>query len=229
MLLCFLAARRWQALASALATIAAAHGLAALVLGPADVLHYFRHVVHEVDQWRLAWLNASLAGYWSRLFWATDNATRALAHSPALARGLTVACSAAVALAVGWKAFRAREVSERDVAYSAAVVGMLLVSPVTWDHYLVLLTLPVGVLWFAFAGRIVRRVLLAVLVGILAFVPSHYVWFWFLRDASQPRGLAVAQPIDSATVLGLWTYGLAGLLVLALSWTDDEAQDVEGQ
>src|SRR5262249_50542677 len=89
LLVYFVFARRWRAVAATIASAVLLYVAAALVFGSRDVIAYFREVVPEVNTWRSAWLNCSLAGYWSRLFDVSDVGTRELFHAPLLARLLT--------------------------------------------------------------------------------------------------------------------------------------------
>jgi hypothetical protein len=42
---------------------------------------------------------------------------------------------------------RAQSRYERDHAFATCITAMLLVTPIVWDHYLLLLLLPVALLW----------------------------------------------------------------------------------
>jgi len=217
LLLYFVAARRWKALAWAAATIAALNLAAVAVFGPADTVKYFREVVPAVHEWRSAWINSSLAGFWSKLFDVTDGRTREFLHAPWLAKTLTYLTSAAVSGAVAWQTWRARSLPERDLAFAATVVGMLLVSPVTWDHYMLLLVTPIAVLWYYDEGSWARRAALWCGVGLVGYTPAYQLSKMFFGPANVPVPLRVAEPWHAIVILPLLTYGLIVLLVLALS------------
>jgi hypothetical protein len=63
-----------------------------------------------------------------------------LGVSQALATGLQLAVTVAVLIAVGWAALR----SPAEVGYLTALTAGQLLSPVLWDHYAMLLLLPVA-------------------------------------------------------------------------------------
>jgi hypothetical protein len=212
----FVCRGRWKAVASAAATLVLLNAVAFVTFGSRDMLCYVQHVVPELDAWRSAWLNCSLAGYWSRLFDVGDPGTREWFHSPLLARLLTYATSGLLVAAVGWRAWRATTLEERDLSFAAAVVAMLLVSPVTWDHSLLLLVLPVSILWYYLAQTASTQLLLAALLVVPAFVPAMQVWELLLEPAWLPVMQRVADPSRSVVALALVTYCLLGLAAFAL-------------
>src|SRR5581483_8289587 len=56
-------------------------------------------------------------------------------------------CDAAVVAAIMFLGRGCRTPRQRDLVWGMALVGMLLVSPITWDHYFLALLLPVMLLW----------------------------------------------------------------------------------
>src|SRR5262249_41704014 len=61
-------ARRWKVIWSGLVSLLAVVGLTAAVLGPSSYTDYFREVLPRVAAFRANWDNASLAGFWIKLF-----------------------------------------------------------------------------------------------------------------------------------------------------------------
>jgi hypothetical protein len=216
LLVYFLAGRRYRAVAAAIGTIVLLHATAVLALGTSDVQHYFQHVVPAVQTWRSAWLNCSLAGYWARLFDVTDVGTREWFHAPALANALTYATCGALTAAVAWSSWRANSRPRRDLAFAAAVVAMLLVSPVTWDHSLLILLVPVAILWYYVARSIESQLLLAALLYVPAFVPAVHLWRLLLEPTSLAVMNRLADPWHCVVALAIVTYCLLGLVALAL-------------
>jgi len=216
LLVYFVCTRQWRTVLAAIATLLVLHAAAVLTLGSRDALAYFRDVVPEVNRWRSAALNCSLPGYWSRLFDASDLGTGEVFHAPVLARALTYITCGLLTGAVGWSAWRAESRERRDLAFAAAVVAMLLVSPVTWDHSLLLLLLPVAILWFYLANSIQSQLLLAGLLFVPTFVPANNLWELLL----QPASLRMTQPLanlwESVVALAVVTYCLLGLAALAV-------------
>ena len=64
---------------------------------------------------------------------------------------------------MAWLGYRARRGLDRDRAFAAAVVGMLLSSPVAWPHYFLLLLLPGGLLWTRLEPGLPRWIFLGLL------------------------------------------------------------------
>jgi hypothetical protein len=220
LMLYFLGTRRWKALAVSAVTIAALHAAAFGVFGFHEVVHYFRDVVPQVNEWQSNWTNCSLGGFWSRLFDVTDGNTREWFHSPALAKALTYATSGAVAAAVAWRTWRARTGEQRDLAFTVTVVAMLLVSPITWDHYLLLLFVPAAILWYYVATTTSLQLLFAAIVFPTGWLPLYLWWgvFFAPSRAPTPSGYVVAAPWQSVAILSPATYSLLALLILGLVW-----------
>ena len=66
--------------------------------------------------------------------------------SLAVARWGTLLSNLAITAIVATVVHRARTPTERDLAFATTVTAMLLVSPVTWDHSLLLLLVPIAVI-----------------------------------------------------------------------------------
>jgi hypothetical protein len=117
-----------------------------------------------------------------------------------------------------WRGIR-RGGWDRDAGYAAATVVMLLVSPITWDHYFLLLAQPAAVLWSRLpAGR--PRFALAVALATLAVslyqlvpVAMHLVGV----EKDPTTGAFASPPYLTATILSVHTYALLTILVL-LNW-----------
>jgi alpha-1,2-mannosyltransferase len=220
LLLYFLGTRQWKALAAAAGTIVGLHVAAVGVFGLGEVVHYFRDVVPQVSEWRSNWLNCSLGGFWSRLFDVTDGNSREWFHSPALAKVLTYATSGGVTAAVGWRTWQARTGEQRDLAFAVTVVAMLLVSPITWDHYLLLLFVPAAILWYYVATTTSWQLLFAAIVFPTGWLPLYLWWGLFFAPSPTPTpsGYVVAAPWQSVAILSPATYSLLALLILGLVW-----------
>lgn len=61
-----------------------------------------------------------------------------------------------------------------DRSFATCVIANLLVSPITWDHYFLLLSLPTLILWHS-AECVRVRVILLSMIAIMAANPS---WIW---------------------------------------------------
>ncbi len=220
--------RRWRTVAFAVIGCGAVGAVAAAVFGIGAWREYFGDLAPRVLlKYRTDWTNASLTGYWWRLFAAQGafRRTRPIVYAPLLARALASASILIVGAMVARNSLRARTGSQgaRDCAFAVALTGMLLASPITWGHYAPLLLLPLGCLWRwppQTAGRRVARAL--VVLGL--WMCSWCLHPWWGLD----RLLSVAQPWQSVTVLAYQTYALLGLFWLGLT-TAPEAENANPQ
>jgi len=119
----------------------------ALVLGP-DAFHDYVTVVLPWNKdFRILGYNISIAGLWHKLFHPIQGEMiEPLWPSLAVARWGTLLSNLAITLIVATVVHRARTLTERDLAFATTVTAMLLVSPVTWDHSLLLLLVPIAVI-----------------------------------------------------------------------------------
>jgi hypothetical protein len=218
----FLLRRQWRAVLAGVAIGLLWTALTVLVLGPDSYRDYAGAVLPHLAQYRAAWPNASLTGFWEKLLVGgrTLGHTLPLWHSPLAARLAAGACGLAVTAVVAGVVWRARSQAECDRAFGVAVTGMLLVSPITWDHYFLLLLLPAVLLALTLRGAGVRWYALCGCLIVLWLTPELY---YRLAAVFHPAG-AAAQPWQTLTVLSLQTYALAGLFLLgATSVQDAEA------
>ncbi|GIW86101.1 MAG: hypothetical protein KatS3mg108_0425 [Isosphaeraceae bacterium] len=216
-LIVYLARGQWRPIAAAGATFALLALGAAVAFGPDVFADYFRDVVPAQ---RVFWgvvFNLSLTGFWHRLFEPTGDAGRIepLWFSPTAARLATLAGGLLVAGLVGWLARQARTVRGRDAAWSAAILGMLLVAPVTWEDGLIQAALPLGwVASVAWNQPVARSVLVGAFL-ILWLPPEPLLRLvtpaW--GGAGRPYG-----PAFSLVVASLKTYALLAVFGL-VGWS----------
>jgi hypothetical protein len=220
----FVLRREWSAVRAGLLALAAISVLTALILGPEAYRSYFLDVLPRTSQSRSDWHNLSLSGVWCKLFESSKQLppveVQPLAQAPALALlGMTCTLLGVLAILVA-AAPRFRATGDWDLAFALTTIGMLLVSPITWDHYLLLLALPVAVLWQRLPrggmGREVLLLLLAVLWVQPGMVMEHVL---ILLDASHPpnaSGYWIATPLETLTALSVPCYVLVALFVLTI-------------
>jgi hypothetical protein len=220
LLVYFVAARRWRAAVALVATFAALTGVALAVLGIDQVRAYLTEVLPAVHRrWHTGWRNSSIEGFWMRLFGPQPEAG-VIPAADAPARGMRIANAlrAAVVAACGWAAWRARSVGGRDRAFAAALVGMVLVSPITWGHYFVLLLLPLGLVWMRTPGFLPRVLMWAVFV-VLWLPDTVPVSVFVGAEQGKLIGSDDHRPLTPAEVLrsvSLPHYALVGLFLLTL-------------
>ena len=207
LLVYFLGARRWRAAIVAILIASGLNAIAAAAFGIEAFTTYIREVIPSLEVFRNAWSNVSVAGYWRRV-------ARSVGVPEVALIGLI--CQGAVGLAIVWRSWRASTVEERDQAYSLAVIGMLLASPVAWGHYFVLLALPFLLLWWRLPIGSSRTFFLA-LAG-LFFLPVRIAAIWTMgRDPANElqNHLPAPDGIDlSLGAFGLFTYALAAMFIL---------------
>jgi Glycosyltransferase family 87 len=145
----------------------------ALILGPQAFHDYATVVMPWNADFRILGYNISIAGLWHKLFHPIQGEMiEPLWPSLAVARWGTLSSNLAITAIVATVAHRARSLTEQDLAFATTVTAMLLVSPVTWDHSLPLLLVPIAVIARS-AGK--SQWILAALLLILAidWIPQH--------------------------------------------------------
>ena len=207
--------REWRVVAAGSLTLSLLTGLTALVLGVMAYTDYFLTVLPHIYWFRVAWNNASIAGFWCRLFdpepgmaqqiWLTDP----LCYS-ARAAAVGYWLSSLVVLCLLARATRRVKTQEDgDRAFALATTAMLLISPITWSHYFLVLLAPLAVLWHRLTPGVGARAAFISIVVALWLGPSLV---WTVFDV----GGRVAEPLDSVGVLSYQFYALVGLFLLGL-------------
>jgi hypothetical protein len=220
----FLLRRDGRAIRAGVVTLLATTALTALVLGPECYHSYFLDVLPWTSLRRADWHNLSLSGVWCKLFEAPLNLPPVqlvpLRVSPTTTMlGIIGTCLVFTGvLATVIPRLTARK--DTDLAFSLTLIAMLLVSPITWDHYLLVLALPLAVLWLRTGGRWMRRLVLLLLAALLWFPYRKVVEYGLdLLGAAQypsPVFRWVARPPEILTVLSVPCYAILGLLVLTI-------------
>jgi hypothetical protein len=194
----FLFTRRWLALATGAASFLTLNGLAAVVFGVEAFRTYVGEVLPTVVGYGTDWRNVSLAGFWLRLFDPNEaDRVAAVVHAPVIGRIIAGAGRLAVVAAVAVVCLRANTVSARDRAFALCLVGMLLVSPITWTHYFLLLLLPLGLVWARLTAGGLRVAMWAVFL--VMWLPENF----FATLVFGP-GVATAMARNKHLLLGGW-------------------------
>ncbi|HEY1192153.1 MAG TPA: glycosyltransferase family 87 protein [Gemmata sp.] len=218
LLVYLVAAQRWRAAGVALLTAGALTGAAVAVLGADAFVTYARDVVPAVSaKYATQWNNLSISAFWGRLFTPTpESRVVAVADAPLLGALLAGACRLAMWGATVVAALGARSSEARDRAFALVVVAMVLVSPIAWPHYFVLLVVPIGLL-LAGLGRTRRRwPLLACLVVLWlpdTFVPALALGREFAERMSVHRHDPLT-PERTLLVASVPFYAVLGLFLL---------------
>lgn len=209
----FLATRQWRSLLAAAATVAAV-GLAALiVLGAEPFAVYFGRVAPMISTtWINYGLNASLPGLWNKLLAQGNPLLPSFMARPDLAKAAIVASTLIVCGGLLLVTRRAGTTPQRDHAWGATTAAMLLLSPVAWDHSLVLTLLPLALLWRD------RRCVPAASWLLLIIVPAIWLnpsMIWTIYHGGSPYDAQI-RPWEVATLYSYQCYALVALWAAAM-------------
>lgn len=171
--------RQWKALAWMVAGLAVGAAITVAAVGLQTCLD-FRSVPAWITQ-RYFLQNPSqiaLGSFIARTFWRLSDSGLIGSHE-SLRKAISLAASIAVlafAIARTWP--RDNTGDEPDIdrrAYSLWIATMILISPTSWDHYLVLLLLPfIEITSAAMAGRVGRP---AVIMCVVSYILAE-LGFW---------------------------------------------------
>jgi hypothetical protein len=208
----FVLRRQRSALIAGSLTLILLTGLTAYVLGPGVYPVYVHDVLPRLTQCRTAWSNASLVGFWTRLFNPATYEERVepLWRCARAALAGNLVSWVAVVSAVSWTVRRASSRVQLDHAFAVAVTGMLLLSPTAWPHSFLLLLVPIAILAVDPPRSDGAR------LGLVAAVAALWLWNNSLCDILIPGGVSrgVAAPIHSLTILSYQCYSLMVIFIL---------------
>ncbi len=201
-----------RAVLSAVLTLALVTAATLLCCGRQPFDDYAREVLPTATLWRGSFTNCSLTALWNKLFAPTGH------HGPVqaapggvwLATVMTLGTLAVVLGAVARKCWIARTHADTDAAFALAVVGMLLVSPVTWDHYFVLLLLPLAIAGRSVRARTASRAVYLTAAGLI-WLPTIRLSMALCPGA---YAAATATPLHTLAVLSLPCYALVALFAV---------------
>jgi hypothetical protein len=134
---------KWRTVFVGAATFFAVVGLTAAILGTQSFVDFVQHAMPEVGKYRRTWANASLDGFFTRLLSAESDRAIPLIAGRWLPKIAYVFSAATLIGTLGLLTRRSRTREADDFAYGLHITAMLLVSPITWDHYFLLLTQPI--------------------------------------------------------------------------------------
>jgi hypothetical protein len=217
LLLYFVVRRQWRVVWSALVSLATISALTLAVLGFEAYRAYFVDVMPRVERFLSWWNNASLTGICRKLFGpATEKPwlvwkVEPLWNCPTLARVLALVLSAMTVAIVLWTIRNARTRADLDLAFSLAMTAMLLVSPITWDHYFLLLLVPLTIVWIRLPATGMARAVFTLIV-VAFWLPPRLL----SRVLLQGEGTGIATPAQALSVLSLQFYALLALFLLGI-------------
>lgn len=191
-------ARRWCALACALAGVAAGAILTIAIVGAPVLLSFLSAGMREVTMQRFLAepINLALPAFVSQTFWYAAAALGAKAGAGFDALRLSAVALAEVSLlALTVKATAGVAAGDRDSrAFALWVVASVLLAPTAWVHYLVLLLLPfAAIATAASCGRASRRAIWMAVASFLAIAISMDVRARFAPHSTSPVFIAAAE------------------------------------
>ena len=209
-LLYFLLQRQWKALLWALITFALSMLVMLALLGTQTWFDYFQRVLPIVKGFEGSWVNISLHGFFGKLFFPEyPGLLPPLSDSAFLGKLLSLVARAGL-LAMYVLLNLIRWPASRERMFHFGLVVMLLVAPISWDHYLLQAIPALLLCWKDLRQHpmlkvffLIEVVLFCVYMGDLQYKIKHG---WNLTS--------VTGPLYSITVLSIPTYAL--LLMLAL-------------
>jgi alpha-1,2-mannosyltransferase len=218
LILYHLAQRKWRAVWSAALTFLAVNGVAWFLFSGQAYFDYFLRAAPSVAKFRDARPNASLLGFWSKLFDGGFGEVLPLWHCPPLAKSLAIISCLALAAATFWLIARIARRSagpdrcdtDQDLSFALCSAGMLLASPITWDHYFLLLVPGLWFAWQAYRGRRGAKTLVAVFAVLLVWMNPYSLWDMLVLEQDGSNGQV--QPIGPVGVLTLISFQFYALL-----------------
>lgn len=207
----WLLAGRWSQLKTAVLTLVAIAAATVSAMGFESLLVYVRDVMPGMNYWYDSGLNVSLTGYWHRLFHGPDSVFIPLVADARLARLGTAVSSLAVLVVWGAIAYRSRRDPLPDQAWTTSLLAMTLLSPLVWDHSLVVLALPLALAWRDTVGEPLKRTILVIAAAALWLSPV-LIWRFFLGARF---GRTFLSPTESLTLFSFQFYSLTILFAVA--------------
>jgi hypothetical protein len=198
---------QWKTAAVAIAVFAGINAIAVALFGVETYTSYYVNIKPHLEECQRLWFNISLTGFWNKLFDPDPKALVPLYQSALAARVATAATSIGLVLALAVVTRRARSIAAGDRAHALAVTIMLLITPTVWDHYLVVLVMPLAFLWVHLPSQTGARVLFILLLVDLWIDPT--TWWRLILGSNVPEQIGT---VYSLTILSLPTYGVLVLL-----------------
>jgi len=226
--------RRWRVIVAGGAAFLALNVVAASVLGPNVFFDFVTLVLPDLRKSQDWWLNFSLTGFSRKLFYVTSGHSVALWQNRIVCYTLIGVGTLAVIAAAAWKVrFAARQTAlaaeadgrpdaelPQDVAFATCMLANLLVSPITWDHYFVLLLLPILIFWKSTTSIGQRAFLLT--CSLLLAINVQWIWNPMIVGEHELAYLwggaqSVATPLQAITLLSYPFYTMLALFVFGLT------------
>jgi len=224
----FVIQRRWRALIAACLWSVALSLVTIAALGLDAYRDYYNLVLPTLREFRSGWDNASLQAFWIKNFAVGANHyglyAEPMVRGPLLAQTGIVLSYAAVLVTtfffVKWsKPICSSNSKYGDLRYSLTMVTMLLLAPVCWDHYLLLLALPLALVWSGLGRSNLQRLAFLLLVAAVWVGPNELwrvggvdlVGAWPDFQDVPPRTYLIHRPLFVLAFLSVHFYALLAL------------------
>ena len=214
--------RRRKVVAAGLASVALSTLVTVCILGTQAYIDYWVNVLPRIAWFRVGWNNLSILGFFSRLFDPLpdhpDNLwwkTQALAQSREL---LVLGYSLTAVLLVAsfaWITRRLDDRKEKDLGFGLAMIGMILLSPVAWEHYLLLMILPLTLAWIDLPkrGAPARKAVFLAVVALFWARPRGIHWLTGLEGfTAEPWHVLLIFSTQFYAMIGLYGLGIVAIL-----------------
>lgn len=227
----FLMRRDWRGVAGCAIGFAAVNGAAAGVLGVESFRAYFLEVVPRVGgEFQDYWSNASINGFYRKLLDGGSGHVTPLIEASWLAAVLTGVGALAITADSARRVLRADSAERRELALAGCMVAMMLVSPISWDHYFLMLVPALCLIWRAQPAVGWRRPLLLALLLLLFTLRPRWLWDPVIGGDGELALVAgqtasVAAAWQAATVLSYQCFSLLAVYLLAWPKTTQLEQD----
>jgi Glycosyltransferase family 87 len=224
-LLYFVSRRRWRTVIGGTLWMVTFGLITVAILGVDAYRDYLYRVLPTPSEFRSSWVNASLLAFWTKNFVAGASHCGLYVappiRAPLLARAGIVLSYASVLGTTIFYVNKSRSTSSknlmyRDLCYSLAILTMLLLYPICWDHYLLLLALPLSLIWTGLGRSGLQRIAFLVLVAAV-WVGSVELWRvggvdlqagWPDFQIVPPRTYTIHRPFFVPVFLSLHFYAL---------------------
>jgi len=205
---------RWQVLLWTTISLLASFAISTLALGADGMRTYLLEALPANAMWRTAEGNYSLtSGVWR--FFAGSQAFSPVVGFPQAADVLSNLAAVAVLAAT---ARLLVQIDDPDVGFALATCAMLLVSPIVWQHYFVLLVWPLWVVaqQLHADGWKAKRTNLFLMALVMLAVPTNAVFDLTRAFASLLFGDALQEPLPAVAGLPLAAIYLGPVLLFSM-------------
>lgn len=183
MIFYFLLRRRFKSIVSFCFVILIGGLISLAMVGLEDVVLYVSHVIpSDTSSYMISPANFSVAGVVSKLF-VSSNYISPLYQSPTAATIVQIVLSGFIFFLY---IFDLRQLPDNlwgdDIAYAISPIAMLLLSPVSWQHFFPILLLPFGLILIALMRKNIPQLrILFLITFIFISLPDLLIGLYFIR------------------------------------------------